>query len=102
MLIRASKMLHESLLYSILRCSMQFFESTPIGRILNRLSKDVESTEMQMPENFKLFFKCSLYVLSIVVVISITQPLFLIFFVPIFLAYALVQVMSHFERCLKY
>lgn len=92
MFTRASKNLHDSLLFSILRCNMQFFESTPIGRILNRFSKDIESCERQIPDKFKMFFRSFLTVLSVIIVISITMPLFLIMFLPIFGLYLFIQV----------
>lgn len=92
MVMRSAQTIHESLLNSILRCGMLFFESTPIGRILNRFSKDVESIEKEIPEYFSQLIKALLSVLSVVVVISITWSFFLIFFIPICVAYVLVQV----------
>jgi ABC-type multidrug transport system fused ATPase/permease subunit len=38
MIMRSSRLLHSSMLNSILRNSMHFFESTPLGRIINRFS----------------------------------------------------------------
>ena len=37
--IRASTILHKHLIESILRVALVFFESTPLGRVLNRFSK---------------------------------------------------------------
>ena len=48
MYIKASRNLHKSMLASILHCNMQFFESTPIGRIINRFSKDIDATETKI------------------------------------------------------
>ena len=45
MFIRATRVLHDKLLYSVLRGNLRFFESTPIGRIVNRFTKDIEATE---------------------------------------------------------
>jgi ATP-binding cassette subfamily C (CFTR/MRP) protein 1 len=39
MCLAAAKLLHESMFFSILRSTMEFFESTPSGRIINRFSK---------------------------------------------------------------
>ena len=39
--IRASKTLFTSLLKTIMRAPMSFFDTTPIGRVLNRFSKDM-------------------------------------------------------------
>lgn len=39
--ITAARKLHENLLMNILRSPMSFFDTTPIGRIINRFSKDI-------------------------------------------------------------
>ena len=34
--VRGAKLLHNRMLSNVLRCPMAFFDTTPIGRILNR------------------------------------------------------------------
>uniref|UniRef100_A0AC34R628 ABC transmembrane type-1 domain-containing protein n=1 Tax=Panagrolaimus sp. JU765 TaxID=591449 RepID=A0AC34R628_9BILA len=46
---RASKKLHDGLLFSLLRSPMTFFDTTPVGRILNRLSNDIEKIDDDVP-----------------------------------------------------
>ena len=46
--IRASKTLHEALLSNIMRCPMSFFDTTPLGRIINRFSKDVDTMDAEL------------------------------------------------------
>lgn len=92
MYVRASKNLHNKMLSSILRCNMQFFESTPIGRIINRFSKDIEFTETKIPESFKSSIRLAFNVFSVIAVVLITLPLFIVFLVPLFIIYFLIQV----------
>ena len=37
--LKASKTLHDGMLRNVLRSPMSFFDTTPLGRILNRFSK---------------------------------------------------------------
>jgi ATP-binding cassette subfamily C (CFTR/MRP) protein 1 len=79
------------MLHSILRCNMSFFESTPVGRILNRFSKDIEAVDNTIPETYKMLIRCALVVTLSLVIISTTTPLFLLPFVPISVIYFFVQ-----------
>ncbi|KAJ3351086.1 hypothetical protein HDU91_006165 [Kappamyces sp. JEL0680] len=44
--IRASRVLHERLLVAVLCSPMRFFETTPVGRILNRFNKDLSDVDL--------------------------------------------------------
>ena len=88
----ATRMLHDNMLKSLLRSTMEFFESTPSGRIINRFSKDVEATERGIPESFKSFLRCLFHVLFTVLVILISTPLFFFALIPIIVVYIFVQV----------
>jgi len=46
--LKASRTLHENLLNSILRAKFRFFDSTPLGRIMNRFSKDLEAVDQEV------------------------------------------------------
>ena len=41
--VRGAIRLHNRMVASLVRCKMSFFDSTPSGRIINRLSKDIDS-----------------------------------------------------------
>ena len=91
MFIRAVKFLHNSLLFSILRSSMKFFESTPTGRIINRFSKDIEASESSIPMTLKDVAYCFFNLIAIMFIISITTPLFIIALIPIVCLYFTIQ-----------
>ena len=88
----ASRVLHASCLANILRSPMNFFDVTPLGRILNRFSKDVDAIDMIVPMNAHMFLMCFLHVLGTIVVISMGTPLFLSIILPLMVLYYLVQV----------
>lgn len=45
----SSRILHTELLHCILRQPVSFFEITPIGRVLSRLSLDVDILDNRVP-----------------------------------------------------
>ncbi|RNA37147.1 multidrug resistance-associated 1 isoform X3 [Brachionus plicatilis] len=91
MVIRSSRFLHSSMLYSILRSNMQFFESTPIGRIINRFSKDIEAVENMIPISYRSLVRCIFQVIFTVIMISFVTPFFLMSLIPISIVYYFVQ-----------
>ena len=91
MFYNAAQTMHNSMLVSILRSTMEFFEQTPSGRIINRFSKDIEAVEKNIPESFKSLIRCLFHVLFTVLVISSSTPLFVIALIPIIVIYVLVQ-----------
>jgi len=90
--VTSSKYLHDTMLFTLLRSTMQFFESTPIGRILNRFSKDMNAVEFQLPISFKEFTYSVLDVLNNAIMISYSTPWFLAVLVPLTVFYILIQV----------
>ncbi|KAI8363152.1 P-loop containing nucleoside triphosphate hydrolase protein [Mortierella sp. GBAus27b] len=83
--IRASDILHARLLDNILRLPMSFFDTTPVGRIINRFSSDCFSIDEQLPWCFHDIFFCGGAALGSLIVIAMTTPIFLAV-VPVILA----------------
>lgn len=90
-LLNGAKVLHNKMLESILRSTMEFFESTPSGRIINRFSKDVDATETQIPNSFKSLITSLYLVFFTICVISFSTPWFLLVLAPILILYVLIQ-----------
>ncbi|WWD19355.1 hypothetical protein CI109_103814 [Kwoniella shandongensis] len=88
--LTASKSLYKKLLKRILGAKMRFFDSTPSGRIMNRLSKDMSSIDQETGEILMYFVNNCLAAAAVLVVISIATPPFLLAVVVIVLLYWIV------------
>ncbi|PYH40482.1 ATP-binding cassette transporter YOR1 [Aspergillus saccharolyticus JOP 1030-1] len=51
----ASKKMLQRAMYRVLRAPMSFFDTTPMGRITNRFSKDVQVMDSDLPDSIRLF-----------------------------------------------
>lgn len=45
--------MHVTLLTNVLRWPMELFDTTPLGRVLNRFSKDVDTIDNTLPQVIK-------------------------------------------------
>jgi ABC-type multidrug transport system fused ATPase/permease subunit len=75
---RASWYIHERLLKSILRAKFRFFDSTPLGQLTNRFSKDVQTLDQEVAPVAIGMLHSAASVLTIVVLISAITPGFLV------------------------
>lgn len=86
--IDASNTIFEDILNRILRAKLRFFDKTPIGRIMNRFSKDVEAVDQELTPFAEGAFMCLVQCISTLVLITIITPKFLVVaFVISFLYY---------------
>lgn len=51
--INSSRVLHKLLLENIMRSPMQFFDTTPLGRVVNRFSKDIDTVDSSIPHSIR-------------------------------------------------
>uniref|UniRef100_A0A1L8E4B5 ABC-type glutathione-S-conjugate transporter n=2 Tax=Nyssomyia neivai TaxID=330878 RepID=A0A1L8E4B5_9DIPT len=89
--LNAAKLLHHKLLGHTLRLPMAFFDTTPLGRIMNRFSKDVDIADNILPMSIRSWILMAFGVLFIFVVISITTPIFMSVIIPIGIFYYFIQ-----------
>ncbi len=100
--LRASKTLHTRLLDSVSRAKLQFFDTTPLGQLMNRFSKDIEAIDQDVAPVAVGVLGCLFSMISIVVLISVITPGFLIagFFITI-IYFAIGQFYLRSSRDLK-
>ena len=89
--LRASIKLHDEMLTHILSSTMAFFDTTPLGRIINRFSKDMDEVDLMIPTNIKDVFDFGFSVIGTMFVICYANPYILIVLVPIIALLMLIQ-----------
>ncbi|GJJ74765.1 ATP-binding cassette, subfamily C (CFTR/MRP), member 1 [Entomortierella parvispora] len=72
--IRASEFFHRKLIETIVRLPMSFFDTTPLGRIVNRFSSDCFSLDEQLPWKFQDLIYLTQSVGVTLLVIVFTMP----------------------------
>ena len=75
---------------------MNFFDRTPVGRVLNRFSNDQDSLDQTLPRTLNQLLSCVLRVSATAALVSAVSPAFLIMTLPIGWLYALTQ--AHYSR----
>ncbi|CAL9703661.1 unnamed protein product [Knipowitschia caucasica] len=73
--ILASRFLHQSMLYDVLRSPISFFERTPSGNLVNRFSKEIDTIDTVIPSILKMFTGSMFTVLGSCVIILSATPL---------------------------
>lgn len=56
--LNAAESLHNYLLHTTLRVPTSFFDVTPLGRIMNRFSKDVDTLDNILPHTLRAAINC--------------------------------------------
>ncbi|XP_061700381.1 multidrug resistance-associated protein 4 isoform X1 [Syngnathoides biaculeatus] len=87
MLVRSTQALHNSMFAAILRTHAHFFDVNPIGRVLNRFSKDIGQLDSLMPWTLVDFIQVSLQILGVVAVAAGVIPWILLPVLPLLIVF---------------
>ncbi|KAI8910190.1 P-loop containing nucleoside triphosphate hydrolase protein [Gorgonomyces haynaldii] len=88
---RASTIMHKSALHNILRAPVRFFDTTPIGRIMNRFSKDQDSVDNTIMPVIRIMCMNMSNAISVFAVVVYATPWFAAPFCVILVGYLYVQ-----------
>ncbi|XP_063800162.1 ATP-binding cassette sub-family C member 8 isoform X2 [Pseudophryne corroboree] len=89
--LRVAKKLHNSLLNAVILAPMRFFETTPLGSILNRFSADFNTIDQHIPATLECLSRSTLLCVSALAVISYVTPIFVISLVPLVITCYFIQ-----------
>ncbi|EGG24262.1 hypothetical protein DFA_06412 [Cavenderia fasciculata] len=89
--VQCSKKIHDILFKSIMRCPMWFFDTTPMGRIINRFTRDIDVVDSLIAPSLGQYVGMFMSIVASLVIISIITPFLLIPLGPIIVLYYLLQ-----------
>ena len=81
--LRCSERLHDKMVLAMLQAPVLFFDSNPVGRILNRFSKDVGCLDELLPKTFLVSIQRVLMVFPSIIIPTVTNPWLLFPVVPL-------------------
>ncbi|ORY50511.1 P-loop containing nucleoside triphosphate hydrolase protein [Rhizoclosmatium globosum] len=88
---RASRIMHEKALSRVMRCPTVFFDTTPVGRIINRFTTDVDALDNTVAFYVRSLVGTVSTTLSTFIVMIVTLPILTAVLVPCMAIYWFVQ-----------
>ncbi|XP_066983087.1 ATP-binding cassette sub-family C member 3-like [Macrobrachium rosenbergii] len=87
----AGKNIHKRLLENVLCLPMKFFDTNPSGRVMNRMSKEMDVLDSVLPMLIGATLTCFAQVLTTLIVIIASTPIVLVVILPVTVAYYYIQ-----------
>ncbi|EQC35361.1 hypothetical protein SDRG_07073 [Saprolegnia diclina VS20] len=95
--IKCSQSLHAMLLHKVIGAPVPtFFDVTPMGRILNRFSSDLDQTDSQLPYFGLLLLQFLFQIVAVLIVCVISTPWILVVYAP--LAFLFYKVQQYYNK----
>ena len=84
---RASKVMLQDAILRVLRAPMSFFDTTPLGRITNRFSKDIDTMDNFLTDAIRMFFMTFAMITSVFALIIVYFHFFAIALGPLLIMF---------------
>ena len=91
--LNGSKKMHKGMLIRVIKSPMSFFDTTPLGRIVNRFSKDVDVCDSTLPQNMRSWLSTFANFIGTMISIMTVLPLIIVLFVPSLFIFLIIQKM---------
>jgi ABC-type multidrug transport system fused ATPase/permease subunit len=92
----ASQLLHDNMLKSVFRARMVFFDQNPLGRVLNRFTRDLEYVDMLLVQSLTQFINTISAATGAIIMICIIYPYFIL------LALAMAMIYHKFTKYFRH
>ncbi|XP_057540616.1 ABC transporter C family member 13 isoform X3 [Amaranthus tricolor] len=89
--LRAATRIHDSLLFKLVHSPVLFFDRTPRGRIINRLSSDLYTIDDSLPFILNILLANFVGLLGVAIVLSYVQIVILLLLLPFWYIYKKLQ-----------
>ena len=93
----ASGHMHERMLECMMHAPLKFYDITPLGRIINRFSTDVDNMDLNLGGYLAFWATYCSSVVTILAIISYTIPIFLAVALPVGIFYYFIHVMENIK-----
>mmetsp|Transcript_31 Transcript_31/g.111 ORF Transcript_31/g.111 Transcript_31/m.111 type:complete len:1480 (+) Transcript_31:320-4759(+) len=98
-MLRASQGLHDAAFLACMQARMDFFQITPLGRILARFSSDIDKIDTLLVDVAEVCISLLVRTFLAIVVIAAALPAFLVAIVP--LGFLYVRLLNYFRRVVR-
>ena len=85
--LSSSEQLHDRMTLAILKAPVLFFDTNPVGRILNRFSKDVGCMDEILPTFFLMFIQMGSFTIAATLLPALLNPWLFLAVVPVVISF---------------
>ena len=87
----ASRTMHRTMLDRVMRSPMSFFDTTPLGRIVNRFAKDIDVCDNTLPANLRQWLSTFANFTGTIILIISVIPIFAAICIPVAIIFFFIQ-----------